>query len=160
MGPRTALSYPWVRWFGALRAFSSSRSRSRSRSRCVAFRSVLSGGSRWVGRDPPVATHPGGRPTQRDPPAATHPRRPTRDPPRTLIRNCGALHSGFFLLLKSFLASSLGGPNALLLGGWRSSASVCITDPHLECAPDESRAWPQVDSKDSKMNKKVAIQRV
>ena len=32
----------------------------------VALRCVLSGGSRRVGRDPPVATHPGGRPTQRD----------------------------------------------------------------------------------------------
>ena len=89
MGTRTALSYPWVRWFGVLRAFSSSRSRSRSRSRCVAFRSVLSGGSRRVGRDPPAATHPA-RPTwtRRDPPGpgpgdaprATHPdpARPTR----------------------------------------------------------------------------------
>merc|ERR1711953_1558872 len=42
LGTRTALCYPWVRWFGVLRAFSSSRS--------VAFRSVLSGGSRRVGR--------------------------------------------------------------------------------------------------------------
>ena len=54
MGTRTALSYPWVRWFGVLRAFSSSRSR------CVAFslRCVLSGGSRRVGRDALAATHP------------------------------------------------------------------------------------------------------
>ena len=41
-----------LRWFGVLLAFSDSRSRS-SRS------SVLSGGSLRVGRDPPVATHPG-----------------------------------------------------------------------------------------------------
>ena len=69
MGTRTALSYPRVRWFGALRAFSSSRSRSRfrsrSRSRCVPFCRVGRGG--WV------ATHLRRR-TPRDPPGpgATH----------------------------------------------------------------------------------------
>ena len=39
MGPRTALRYPWVRWFGVLRAFSDSRSRSpSSHSRFPGFR--------------------------------------------------------------------------------------------------------------------------
>ena len=65
MGTRTALCYPWARWFGVLWAFSSSRSR------CVLVL-VLVPFCR-VGRGGWVATRPS-RPTREgDPPSATHP---------------------------------------------------------------------------------------
>ena len=59
-GPRTALCYLWVRWFGVLRAFSDSRS---SRSRARSSHSVG-----WVATHLRPTYTGMARPTRRDPP--------------------------------------------------------------------------------------------